>query len=46
MRHYREFQSALPRMLDDADIEPAEPGFFDRAIFMAQFLETRAVLAK
>lgn len=45
MRHYSEFQANLPAMLRAADLEPAELGFFDRANLMAQFLETRAVLA-
>jgi hypothetical protein len=32
-------------MLRAAELEPAELGFADRAIFIAQFLETRTGLA-
>jgi hypothetical protein len=46
MRYYDEFQLSLPAVLRDADLEPAELGFFDRAIFMAQFLQTRAGLTR
>ncbi|MDQ2736686.1 MAG: hypothetical protein M3Y55_17225 [Pseudomonadota bacterium] len=44
MKHYGEFATALPAILRAADLEPAELGFFDRANFMAQFLERRAAL--
>jgi hypothetical protein len=46
MRHYGEFEVNLPAMLHAGDLEPAELGFFDRANLMAQFLETRASLAR
>jgi hypothetical protein len=42
MRDYGEFQAKLPAMLRAAELEPAELGFSDRAIFIAQFLETGA----
>jgi hypothetical protein len=45
MRHYGEFKANLPAALRAADLEPSELAFFDRANFMAQFLETRAGLA-
>jgi hypothetical protein len=44
MRSYNQFEASLPAMLLSADLEPAEPGFFDRANLMAQFLQTRASL--
>lgn len=46
MRSYNQFEANLPAMLRAADLEQAELGFFDRANLMAQFLETRASLAR
>ena len=44
MKHYGEFETNLPAILEAADIEPAELGFFDRANFMDQFLQRGAAL--
>jgi hypothetical protein len=42
MRHYAEFQATLPDMLQRAELESAEIGFFDRANFMDEFIRQRA----
>ena len=45
MKHYGEFGANLPAILQAAELEPTELGFFDRANFMAAFLQRRAALA-